>query len=94
MLKKNLMLLLTISLVLVLAACGAAKSSTSGSDAANQNTNTSSSADKNQTTASGEPRIASMSIHLTNDLLSLGIPRSAPLLAAKQRGSCPMSLTA
>ncbi|CAI6081658.1 putative siderophore-binding lipoprotein YfiY [Paenibacillus sp. JJ-100] len=74
MLKKNLMLLLTISLVLILAACGTAQTSTSGSGDSNNNSNTSTSADNsNSNSTSDEPRIASMSIHLTNDLLSLGI---------------------
>ncbi|PYE48625.1 iron complex transport system substrate-binding protein [Paenibacillus barcinonensis] len=87
MLKKNLMLLLTISLVLVLAACGTAKTSTSASGDSNKNTNVSTPADSTSPTASsGEPRIASMSIHLTNDLLSLGITPVGSVIGGEAKG--------
>ncbi len=87
MLKKNLILMLTISLVLVLAACGTAKTSTSGANDSNTNANTSNSADhSNSTAASGAPRIASMSIHLTNDLLSLGITPVGSVIGGEAKG--------
>ncbi|WP_145407261.1 iron-hydroxamate ABC transporter substrate-binding protein [Paenibacillus xylanexedens] len=69
MLKKNMMLLISVCLILVLAACGTASnsSSTTGSS-----TDTSAEQQDNNA-ATGDQRIASMSIHLTNNLLALGI---------------------
>ncbi|PQP83073.1 iron-hydroxamate ABC transporter substrate-binding protein [Paenibacillus sp. PCH8] len=72
MLKKNLMLVMSICLVLVLAACGSGTANNSSSASGDSASNTSTD-NKDSGSASGEPRIASMSIHLTNDLLSLGI---------------------
>ncbi|WP_315794719.1 iron-hydroxamate ABC transporter substrate-binding protein [Paenibacillus sp. BIC5C1] len=70
MLKKNLMLFMSICLVLVLAACGNANKSSSASEGSTTDT---SNTTQDTNSASGDQRIASMSIHLTNDLLSLGI---------------------
>ncbi|MGD0032244.1 iron-hydroxamate ABC transporter substrate-binding protein [Paenibacillus illinoisensis] len=72
MLKKNLLLTLSICLIFVLAACGTASNSGSSS-AAGSNSTDSTSEQLDNSQASGEQRIASMSIHLTNDLLALGI---------------------
>nr|WP_154892782.1 iron-hydroxamate ABC transporter substrate-binding protein [Paenibacillus xylanexedens] len=72
MLKKNVLLTLSICLIFVLAACGTA--SNSGSSSAAGSTSTGSTSEQQDSSpASGEQRIASMSIHLTNDLLALGI---------------------
>jgi len=72
MLKKNVLLALSICLIFVLSACGTASNSGSSSTAGSTSTDRASAQeDKSQT--SGEQRIASMSIHLTNDLLALGI---------------------
>ncbi|WP_434753089.1 iron-hydroxamate ABC transporter substrate-binding protein [Paenibacillus amylolyticus] len=85
--KKNLMLLLTISLVLVLAACGTTKTSTTGSGDSKTTTNSNTSTDNSKNNAaSGEPRIASMSIHLTNDLLSLGITPVGSVIGGEAKG--------
>ncbi|GGG22543.1 iron-hydroxamate ABC transporter substrate-binding protein [Paenibacillus abyssi] len=62
--KKTFMLLLSILLIVILSACGQ-----QGGQAAEQ----ASSAETGNAAADGEPRIASLSIHLTNNLLALGI---------------------
>ncbi|OMF02538.1 ABC transporter substrate-binding protein [Paenibacillus sp. FSL H7-0942] len=83
MLKKNLMLVMSICMVLVLAACGTANNSPSASGGSSTDTST-----KNQdnSASSGEQRIASMSIHLTNDLLSLGITPVGSVIGGEAKG--------
>lgn len=71
MLKKNLLFALSLCLIFVLAACGTASNSGSSSTAGSTSTG-STSEQQDNSAASGEQRIASMSIHLTNDLLALG----------------------
>ncbi|MGG3973106.1 iron-hydroxamate ABC transporter substrate-binding protein [Bacillus paranthracis] len=56
--KKKLTILFSIMCILVLAACGQTKSNEEATK---------------KTEKSNDPKIASMSIHLTNDLLALGI---------------------
>jgi len=58
--KKKLVMLITVMLLLTLSACG--QTATNDSKATNTNNK------ENE-----DPRIASLSIHLTNDLLALGI---------------------
>lgn len=57
--KKKLVLLFTAMLLLILSACG----QTASTDSKESDTKT----------GKGEPKIASLSIHLTNDLLALGV---------------------
>ncbi|WP_338591537.1 iron-hydroxamate ABC transporter substrate-binding protein [Paenibacillus sp. Y5S-9] len=83
MLKKNLMLVMSICLVLVLAACGTANNSSSASGGSSTDT---SSNNQDNSASSGEPRIASMSIHLTNDLLSLGITPVGSVIGGEAKG--------
>lgn len=60
MMKKKLILLFSAMLVLLLSACG-------------QNASNATQSKKEDSAADKETRIASLSIHLTNDLLALGI---------------------
>lgn len=83
MLKKNLMLVMSICLVLVLAACGTANNSSSASGGSSTDTSTN---NQDNSAGSGEPRIASMSIHLTNDLLSLGITPVGSVIGGEAKG--------
>ncbi|MGF9697434.1 iron-hydroxamate ABC transporter substrate-binding protein [Paenibacillus sp. MABNR03] len=80
MLKKNLLFALSLCLIFVLAACGNANpsgSSSAGSTSTEQEGNS---------PASGEQRIASMSIHLTNDLLALGITPVGSVIGGEAKG--------
>lgn len=73
MIKKNLMLSICVVLLLLLAACGNAGSSTNAADNSSSNASSGQAGDRPASDSAGEQRIASMSIHLTNDLLALGI---------------------
>lgn len=87
MLKKNLMLVMSICLVLVLAACGTANNSSTASGGSSTDTSTE---NQGNSSSSGEPRIASMSIHLTNDLLSLGITPVGSVIGGEAKGFLSM----
>ncbi|MGE6630135.1 ABC transporter substrate-binding protein [Bacillus sp. NPDC077027] len=74
MMKKLIILGMTICL-LILAACG------------RQDTNESASQDKE--TKDGTPKIASLSIHLTNDLLALGITPAGSVVGGELKDFLP-----
>ncbi|MDQ0880446.1 ABC transporter substrate-binding protein [Peribacillus sp. V2I11] len=74
--NKKLTILFSIMLILILSACGQTSS------------NDSKSAPKNKP-ESEEPRIASLSIHLTNDLLALGITPVGSVIGGELKDFLP-----
>ncbi|MFS0870792.1 iron-hydroxamate ABC transporter substrate-binding protein [Paenibacillus xylanilyticus] len=84
MVKKNLLLTLSLCLIFVLAACGTA--SPSGSSSAGSTSTDNAAEQEGNSPDSGEQRIASMSIHLTNDLLALGITPVGSVIGGEAKG--------
>jgi iron complex transport system substrate-binding protein len=76
MMKKKLIILFSVMLILVLSACG--KSSLTENKTASK--------DKE---SSENPRIASLSIHLTNDLLALGITPVGSVIGGDSKDFLP-----